>query len=326
MREAKAKGRGVLVFTGHFGFWEIQALVHALEIEPMAVLARPLDNRAAARSARSACAVRPATASSIAAVRSAACCARWRRTTRVGDPDRSAPAQRGRRLRGLLQSSGRNDVGAGGAGVEDRRAGRPDLCAAAAGRTVPHGLRASGRAAARAGRSQRSASSRSAALTCSRCTCGAIRSCGCGCIGAGATCRPTPSVGPMFPAGGDDPVERWMISGPDAPSRLVVRLPNWLGDAVMAIPALVAVRDAFPQAHLALAGEPSVLPVFEEESDVRPAGTARASIKRTAAARAARGRLRRRPSADQLVSKCVGRATERDPERWGYAAGAAVRC
>ena len=45
MREAKAKGRGVLVFTGHFGFWEIQALVHALRVEPMAVLARPLDNR-----------------------------------------------------------------------------------------------------------------------------------------------------------------------------------------------------------------------------------------------------------------------------------------
>ena len=45
MLEAKTKGRGVLVFTGHFGFWEIQALVHALEIEPMSVLARPLDNR-----------------------------------------------------------------------------------------------------------------------------------------------------------------------------------------------------------------------------------------------------------------------------------------
>src|SRR5262249_6985784 len=30
--------------TGHFGFWEINALVHALKIKPMAVLARPLDN------------------------------------------------------------------------------------------------------------------------------------------------------------------------------------------------------------------------------------------------------------------------------------------
>ena len=41
---AHAEGRGVLLFTGHFGFWEINALVHALEIKPMAVPARPLDN------------------------------------------------------------------------------------------------------------------------------------------------------------------------------------------------------------------------------------------------------------------------------------------
>lgn len=37
-------GKGVLLFTGHFGFWEINALVHALAMQPMAVLARPLDN------------------------------------------------------------------------------------------------------------------------------------------------------------------------------------------------------------------------------------------------------------------------------------------
>jgi KDO2-lipid IV(A) lauroyltransferase len=41
---AHAQRRGVLLFTGHFGFWEINALVHALAIKPMAVLARPLDN------------------------------------------------------------------------------------------------------------------------------------------------------------------------------------------------------------------------------------------------------------------------------------------
>jgi len=41
---AHALGRGVLLFTGHFGFWEINALVHALKLRPMAVLARPLDN------------------------------------------------------------------------------------------------------------------------------------------------------------------------------------------------------------------------------------------------------------------------------------------
>ena len=44
VRAAHAQGRGVLLFTGHFGYWEINALVHALEIAPMSVLARPLDN------------------------------------------------------------------------------------------------------------------------------------------------------------------------------------------------------------------------------------------------------------------------------------------
>jgi KDO2-lipid IV(A) lauroyltransferase len=41
---AHAQGRGVLLFTGHFGYWEINALVHALTLHPMAVMARPLDN------------------------------------------------------------------------------------------------------------------------------------------------------------------------------------------------------------------------------------------------------------------------------------------
>ena len=44
VRAAHAHGRGVLLFTGHFGFWEINALVHALVLQPMSVLARPLDN------------------------------------------------------------------------------------------------------------------------------------------------------------------------------------------------------------------------------------------------------------------------------------------
>lgn len=44
VRVAHAQGKGVLLFTGHFGFWEINALVHALVLHPMAVLARPLDN------------------------------------------------------------------------------------------------------------------------------------------------------------------------------------------------------------------------------------------------------------------------------------------
>ncbi len=44
VRAAHALGKGALLFTGHFGFWEINALVHAVALWPMSVLARPLDN------------------------------------------------------------------------------------------------------------------------------------------------------------------------------------------------------------------------------------------------------------------------------------------
>jgi len=44
MREALAAGKGAILVTGHFGFWEIQGLAHPLELPPMSVLARPLDN------------------------------------------------------------------------------------------------------------------------------------------------------------------------------------------------------------------------------------------------------------------------------------------
>jgi KDO2-lipid IV(A) lauroyltransferase len=44
VRAAYAHGKGVLFVTGHFGYWELQALVHALRFPPMAVMARALDN------------------------------------------------------------------------------------------------------------------------------------------------------------------------------------------------------------------------------------------------------------------------------------------
>src|SRR5437773_8458843 len=43
-RLAYAHGKGVLFFTGHFGFWEVHAIAHALKLEPIGVLARALDN------------------------------------------------------------------------------------------------------------------------------------------------------------------------------------------------------------------------------------------------------------------------------------------
>jgi KDO2-lipid IV(A) lauroyltransferase len=43
-RLAYGQGKGVLFITGHFGFWELHAMVHAVQIRPIGVLARALDN------------------------------------------------------------------------------------------------------------------------------------------------------------------------------------------------------------------------------------------------------------------------------------------
>jgi KDO2-lipid IV(A) lauroyltransferase len=43
-RLAYAQGKGVLFVTGHFGFWELQAMVHAVRAQPVTILARALDN------------------------------------------------------------------------------------------------------------------------------------------------------------------------------------------------------------------------------------------------------------------------------------------
>ena len=47
------------------------------------------------------------------------------------------------------------------------------------------------------------------------------------------------------------------------PRRLLVLAPNWLGDAVMALPAIADLRRAFPAAHLAVAARAGVAAVFD---------------------------------------------------------------
>ena len=44
VRAALAGGKGALIITGHFGYWELHGLAHALVLPPISVLARPLDN------------------------------------------------------------------------------------------------------------------------------------------------------------------------------------------------------------------------------------------------------------------------------------------
>ena len=49
---------------------------------------------------------------------------------------------------------------------------------------------------------------------------------------------------------------------PPEPARIVVLAPNWLGDIVMALPAVADVRRRWPAAHLAVAARASFVPLF----------------------------------------------------------------
>jgi heptosyltransferase-2 len=47
----------------------------------------------------------------------------------------------------------------------------------------------------------------------------------------------------------------------DAPSRVVVLAPNWLGDLIMALPAISSLRQWWPAARIAIAARESVAPI-----------------------------------------------------------------
>jgi len=104
-------------------------------------------------------------------------------------------------------------------------------------------------------------------------------------------------------------------------TRLVVRVPNWLGDIVMALPAVAAVRAAHPDAHLALAAPAAFAPFCAAVPGVDgvvplPGGGLRA-IGAHARALAAGGFdvavLLTNSFASALAAKRAGIA-----ERWGY--------
>ena len=63
-----------------------------------------------------------------------------------------------------------------------------------------------------------------------------------------------------------------MPSGPGSFPRVVVRPPNWLGDAVMALPALTAVRRHFAGSDLTVAASPAVAGLFRDGRKVTMGG------------------------------------------------------
>jgi heptosyltransferase-2 len=51
-------------------------------------------------------------------------------------------------------------------------------------------------------------------------------------------------------------------------SRVLVRATNWLGDAVMSLPAIRAIRQVFPHAHIAIAARPWVADLYGRETSI----------------------------------------------------------
>src|SRR5262245_56057735 len=103
-------------------------------------------------------------------------------------------------------------------------------------------------------------------------------------------------------------------------ARLVIRAPNWLGDAIMALPALEAVRRAHADAKIVLAARASIAPLFEEDTPARPDAIVIVDDEHESA------RLREaRAQAILLLPNSFASAWRARragiPERWGYRSG-----
>lgn len=111
-----------------------------------------------------------------------------------------------------------------------------------------------------------------------------------------------------------------------SPSRAFVRLPNWLGDLVMALPALAAVRAGWPSTYLAVglpksfAGLASLMPGVDAVLPLEGGSGWRAVGRRHPDADAIRGGAF---DAAVLMTNSFGSALvlrqASVPERWGYA-------
>ena len=60
------------------------------------------------------------------------------------------------------------------------------------------------------------------------------------------------------------------MTEPGRIERLVLRAPNWLGDAVLALPAMAAFRVHFAASHLTIAAPASVAPLYREATPASP--------------------------------------------------------
>jgi heptosyltransferase-2 len=111
-----------------------------------------------------------------------------------------------------------------------------------------------------------------------------------------------------------------MTAAARPPGRVLVRAPNWLGDAVLALPAMAAIRRHFPGAHLAVAGPAPVAAVFREVTAAQPDQVIEAPADRRGAQAMIRaGRFDLGILLPNSFQSAWDLRRAGVPDRWGYA-------
>src|SRR6266498_3240061 len=112
-----------------------------------------------------------------------------------------------------------------------------------------------------------------------------------------------------------------LIIGKNTPyhtmNRLVILAPNWLGDAVMALPAIADVRRAAPAASISVAARASVAPLFALVREVNDTLV----IERDAAHVLAAKNFDTALLLPNSTHAALVARRSRIPERWGYRTG-----
>ena len=103
------------------------------------------------------------------------------------------------------------------------------------------------------------------------------------------------------------------------PFKVLIRAPNWLGDAVMALPAMAGVRAARRDAELTVAAIPSVLPLFHEDTPAAPDALLAIRDPRHEAALLAAGGFEAILLLPNSFRTAWAAWRAHVPERWGYA-------
>ena len=104
-------------------------------------------------------------------------------------------------------------------------------------------------------------------------------------------------------------------------NRLVIRAPNWLGDTVLALPAMGALRAAFPAAHVAVAAIPAIAPLFGEATSAGQDSVIVAADSRAEIAALTAGGFDSIVLLPNSFRSAWSARRARIPERWGYSTG-----